>query len=74
MNLYYVDHSIMVTQRFALLAVDQDELNAIIAAREAKVLTMFKSKVVADKSGKPLVYPLSADWDGGCSGPPWDGK
>jgi hypothetical protein len=74
MNLYYVDHSVMTTKRFALIAKDEDDLKRIIAEREVKVLTMFTSKAERDKSGATIAYKLSPAWGGGCACSPWDGK
>lgn len=74
MKLFYVEHSVVVTKHFALIAADEDDLKRLLAEREAAVhAAPFTSKVERDKSGKPIGHQLNADWTYAPHGPTWDG-
>jgi hypothetical protein len=74
MNLYYVDHSVVVTQRYVLVATDEDDLKRLLAERaEAVKAVQFVSKIERDKKGNVVAHELSADWPYAPHGPKWDG-
>ncbi len=74
MKLYYVDHSVIVVQRYALIAKDEDDLKRLLAEREAAVrAATFTAKVPRDKAGKAIGHELSEDWPYAPHGPAWDG-
>jgi hypothetical protein len=73
-KLYYVDHSVVVVQRYALIAEDEEDLKRLLAEREAAVRAApFTAKVPRDKAGKPIGHELGPDWPYAPHGPTWDG-
>jgi hypothetical protein len=74
MNLYYVEHSVVTTARYALLAKDDEDLKRVLAEREAAVRAApFVVKYARDKQGKIESHKLNPDWNVGCAGPAWNG-
>lgn len=74
MKLYYVEHSVVTTARYALVAKDDDDLKRVLAEREAAVKAApFVAKLQRDKSGNPIGFEMSKDWDCGIAGPTWNG-
>ena len=75
MQLFYVEHSVLTTQKYALLAKDEDDLKRILEERERTIReAQFVAKLERDKQGKVIGHQLNSDWDSGCQGPKWDGK
>ena len=74
MKLFYVEHSVVTTESFALLAKDEEDLKRVLAERElAFKNAAFTAKVQRNKQGKVEGHQLSSDWDSGCQGPAWNG-
>jgi hypothetical protein len=71
MKTVYVTHSVLTTARFCMVVKDEADLKEQLAAREAAVRAQpFVAKPDRDKSGKPVLFELSKDWD--CFTPkPW---
>ncbi len=75
MKLFYVEHSVLKTARYALLAEDEDDLKLKLAEREAIVKAApFIVKLQRDKAGKVEGHQLSTDWNVLVPQAPWDGK
>ena len=74
MRLYYVDHSVVVTQSYAIVAADEDDLKQKLAERADAVKNVpFASKIERDKTGKAIGHELGPDWTYAPHGPKWDG-
>lgn len=75
MKLFYVEHTVLSTARFALLAEDEEQLKVVLAEREASLRKApFTSKISRDKGGKVQSFALGSDWDPGTAPQAWDGK
>jgi hypothetical protein len=60
----YVTHTVLTTARFCMVVKDEADLKEQLTAREAAVRAQpFVAKPDRDKSGKPVFFELSKDWD-----------
>lgn len=74
MNLYYVEHEVLVRKTYALIAADDEDLKRLLAEREATIrVATFSPKLQRDKKGAVLAHKLNADWTRAPHGPKWDG-
>ena len=74
MKLYYVEHQVVTTQLYALVAEDEADLKRQLAEREAIVrAAAFTPKFQRDKSGALIGYQMGPDWTYVPFGPKWNG-
>lgn len=74
MKLYYVEHSVVVVKSFALIAKDEQHLQALLDERKSAVAAVpFTAKIQRDKKGNVVEHQLSDAWTYVPHGPKWDG-
>lgn len=68
MKLIYVSLPVMVEQRFALVVVNEQDLEHQLAEREAAFRALpFKAKPDRDKKGALVMHQMGKDWDVRCT-------
>lgn len=75
MKLFYVEHSVVTTEKFALVARDEEHLEQLLSERkETFDAVEFSSKLQRDKKSAVLSHELNEDWTTVPAGPKWDGR